>query len=337
MRGHPVDHDTDPLLVATVDEVFQFVRRTVARRRRIVADGLVAPRTVERMFGHRHQFDVGEAEVLHIRNEPVREFAVREPAHALFRHTAPGPEMDFVDADRFLERVERAALLHPLAVFPLVAVRVVDDRRSARPQFRLERVRIRLLREEPVVALHLELVEVTRLQLRNEDFPKARAASVLHRMVAAVPAVERADDAHADGVRGPDREVHAFDAVNGHRVRAHFFVGAVVRALAEQVHVKIGDLQREAVRIVHLPDVAVEPGHPQAVPEGLPPVEHDFEESILVRPLHRMRRVVLQHFDLGRVGLEGSDDRVLACRVHAQDAVGRTVGALHDGFDDVVG
>ncbi len=55
MRRHPVDDHADALLVAAVHEVLEVVRRAEAGRRRIVADGLVAPGPVERMLADRQQ------------------------------------------------------------------------------------------------------------------------------------------------------------------------------------------------------------------------------------------------------------------------------------------
>ena len=63
VRRHPVDDDADAALVQRVDEHPEVVRRAEPGRRRVVRRHLVAPRPAERMLGHRHQLDVGEAEV----------------------------------------------------------------------------------------------------------------------------------------------------------------------------------------------------------------------------------------------------------------------------------
>ena len=72
---------------------------------------------------------------------------------------------------------------------------------------------------------------------------------------AAVPAVEVADDADAIGVRRPHREVHAGRRPDGDAMRAELLERAVVRALAEQVQIEVGQHAAVAVRIVDLDDV----------------------------------------------------------------------------------
>ena len=90
-----------------------------------------------------------------------------------------------------------------------------------------------------------------------------------HRVDAAVPAVEVADEAHAIGVRRPHGEVHAGRRPDGDAVRAELLERAMVRALAEQVQIEIGQHAAVAVRIVDLDamvGVAVGAiGDPQAV------------------------------------------------------------------------
>ena len=62
VRGHPVEDHADARAVQRVDQEHEVLRRAVARGRREVARGLVAPRAVERVLDDRHQLDVGEAQ-----------------------------------------------------------------------------------------------------------------------------------------------------------------------------------------------------------------------------------------------------------------------------------
>ena len=62
VRRHPVDDHADATLVHQIDEATEAGRIAEARRRRVVARHLVAPRATERVLGDRHQLDVGEAE-----------------------------------------------------------------------------------------------------------------------------------------------------------------------------------------------------------------------------------------------------------------------------------
>ena len=65
-----------PVLVQRVDEVHEVVRRAEARRRRVVADHLIAPGAGERMLHNGHQFDVRVAHPLDVRHQLVGQFAV---------------------------------------------------------------------------------------------------------------------------------------------------------------------------------------------------------------------------------------------------------------------
>ena len=77
-----------------------------------------------------------------------------------------------------------------------------------------------------VPALDLELVDLALAEIGNEELPDAGGAPVSHRMAAAVPVIEVADHAHALGVRRPDGEMDAPEALVGAEVRAQPLVVA---------------------------------------------------------------------------------------------------------------
>ena len=93
-------------------------------------------------------------------------------------------------------------------------------------------------------------------EIGNEQLPDARRHEQPHRVHAAVPAVEVADDADALGVRRPHREVHADRRPDADAMRAELLERAVMRALAEQVQVEVAEHAAVAIRIVDLDDVA---------------------------------------------------------------------------------
>jgi hypothetical protein len=66
VAGHPIDDHAEARGVRGVDERARVVGRAEAARRREPAGGLIAPRSVEGVFGDRHEFDVREAEVAHV-------------------------------------------------------------------------------------------------------------------------------------------------------------------------------------------------------------------------------------------------------------------------------
>ena len=78
---------------------------------------------------------------------------------------------------------------------------------------------------------NLELVFLAVRQVGNEQFPDARRHEQPHRMDAAVPAVEIADEADAIGVGRPHREVHAGGRADDDAVRAELLERTLMGAL----------------------------------------------------------------------------------------------------------
>ena len=104
----PVKQNVDARFVRFADEVAQRLRAAEAAGRRVEAERLVAPGAVEREFGERQQFDVGEAHFFDVVDEFVAELFVGEPV-VVFRVAPPRAEVDFVDADRRVYAVHRDA------------------------------------------------------------------------------------------------------------------------------------------------------------------------------------------------------------------------------------
>ena len=103
MRGSPVEKDAEAGLMAAVDEFHELGGRAVAAGGGEVAEGLIAPGAVVGMLHDGEQLDVRVAEIFHVGNELIAEFAVGQPAIVIFGDAAPGTEMDFVDGDGLLE------------------------------------------------------------------------------------------------------------------------------------------------------------------------------------------------------------------------------------------
>src|SRR5882762_2407811 len=143
----PIEKDSEASVVAAVDKVHEISGSAVAAGGGEVADGLVAPGTVEGMLHDGEQLDVGIAKFLYVGDELIAEFAISEPAAALFWDTAPSAEMDFVNGDRFLEPVRLGALGDPSGVIPLIGIQVGDDGASLRAELGAEGVRISLERD----------------------------------------------------------------------------------------------------------------------------------------------------------------------------------------------
>ncbi len=211
VRGDPVEDHAEARPVQPVDELAEVVGRSEARGRRVVAGRLVAPRARERMLHHRHQLDVGEAEVADVGGELVGELEVGERAVAFEPVPAPGAEVELVDRDRPRQEIGGGAALEPVAVGPAVA-RAEDDRGGRGRDLGCLGERIGLEPGRLRAVADLELVAGARGDPRDEELPDAARAERAHRVDAAVPEVEVADHAHRAGSRRPDGERRPADA-----------------------------------------------------------------------------------------------------------------------------
>ena len=78
VTGDPIKDDADAAFVCPIHEIAEVVRRTVARRRRKITAHLIAPRTLERILGDAHQFDVRVAHVCDVIEQLASEVAPGE-------------------------------------------------------------------------------------------------------------------------------------------------------------------------------------------------------------------------------------------------------------------
>ena len=250
-----------------------------------------------------------------------------------------------MDIGRSNQEPASPPLLHPRGVLPLVARGIVHDRRGARRQLAVERVRIGLLEHVPGARADLELVVLARLEIRQEDLPHAARHEVPHHVHAAVPPVEIANHADALGGWRPHREVHAAGVPQRHHVRSELLVGAQVTALAEQVHVEVGEHAPEVVGIAALHrDAAGEMGHDPVVHLGGRgrARDHRLEHTAGVGAFHRdVLRDGMHHAQrhLSRGGLEHADDqrvaRLVAVRAQHAERIGEVSGG--ERVEDVSG
>src|SRR4051812_25875618 len=118
VRRHPIEYHADPILVKTVDQVHEFLRRSVTARRCEESGDLVSPRAEERVLHYRHKLDVREAHFLYVRNQLICQFAIGEKAISFVCYTPPGAEMHLIYRHRCIERVCPAPAFHPGAVTP---------------------------------------------------------------------------------------------------------------------------------------------------------------------------------------------------------------------------
>src|SRR5271168_4583094 len=93
MRRRPIQNHPEPRRMAAIDKIFEIIRLAVTAGRREIADGLIAPRAVERMLHDRHQLEMGKAQALGIRNQRLSQLAIRKPSVPIRPTTPPRAEM----------------------------------------------------------------------------------------------------------------------------------------------------------------------------------------------------------------------------------------------------
>ena len=128
---------------------------------------------------------------------------------------------------------------------------------------------IALVDDMPAAVLHARTCSASpRFDARDEQFPHAARDVLPHRVAAAVPPVEVADDADALGIRRPDGEVHAGHAVDRAQLCAELLVALPVLPFAEQVQIEFAHHRRERVRVVHRVGLAGLVSHAELVGGG---------------------------------------------------------------------
>ena len=221
VRGDPVDDDPDAALVTAVHELAELVGRTEAARRGKVTATLVAPRPVKGELRHRHQLDVSIAHVRDIIDELVGEFEVAEKAIPVVEATFPRTEMDLVDRHGAVVGIGFCPLRHPVAVFPLVAIQVVNDARGLGSVLGEKGKGITLHEEIATRSDEFEFVVIAGDEVRDEDLPDP--VVIAHRVDTTVPAVEVTNDADPVGIGRPDGEGNSLDALVRTGVGSHRF------------------------------------------------------------------------------------------------------------------
>ena len=235
VRRHPVEDHADPHLMQHIHHVHEVLRRSVTAGRGEVAQRLIPPGAVERVFHDGEQLDVREAGRADVLAELMPQLAVGERTEALGRFSAPRPYMHLVDRHRGIESVLRAAVLHPLPVVPGI-VAGPDDGGRLRRDLPEGGERISLLEDAPVAGAEGILVQRALPHSGNKALPYPGVILSRGEIVARpVPVVEGADHADLPRVGRPEREIRPrkFPVVDD--VRSQFFVQAEVIALPEEI------------------------------------------------------------------------------------------------------
>jgi hypothetical protein len=227
MRRYPVDQHAQTGGMAGADELAEAGRAAVTGGGGVKPERLIAPGTVEGMFGNRQQLKMGEAQVDDVGDQ---RFGQALPVgKAAIVGAPPGSQVHFVDRQRRAEQVAGRDG-HGCDRWRQGA----DHRGRRWPQLGFEAVGIGLEGQQMAVA-RADFVFVTGAGAHpgQEDLPGTTFAAQAHRVATAVPVIEVTDDADPLGVRRPDGECRSGDAVDFAEVRAEALEGAQVRTFGE--------------------------------------------------------------------------------------------------------
>ena len=232
------------------------------------------------MLGHRHQLDVGEAEVRHIGHQLGRQLVIGQEAPI---RPFPRSKMHFIGGHRRAAVVAAGSALHPRAVAPDKRLAMRHDRGGAGPQLAGKAERVGLEWQQFAVrSQNLEFVERVRPDTGRKNLPHAAVNALAHGVAATIPGIEIADNGHARRVRSPDGEMRAGDALARHRMRAKLVEQPVMRAFNQQVIVLVAEHTGKGVGVVKGPAALAVCG-PQAVGEAvLAPGGRAFKKTVLV-------------------------------------------------------
>ena len=176
MHRNKVKDDTDVVLMGIINQIFQFVRATVAGGRTVKAGLLISPGIIAGMFRKGHEFYIIVAVVLNIGDKRPGDFGIGIPGSVFFGH--PGAQMDFIDIQCGISAVR--SLCHPFGIFPGKAVRTPDNGGRLRRHFHAGAVRVGMVGHPAIFLINSIFIFHFFLHTGNLTFPEIPVICPLH-------------------------------------------------------------------------------------------------------------------------------------------------------------
>ena len=254
---YPVENNTNVVLVHRIHKIAEVIRRSVSCSRCVIACYLITPGFIERMLHHRHQLNMGVAELFHIRSQHRSDLAVVIKFTAIVRFF-PGAKMHFINRNRRFVALCDTTLLHPVLILPGIFSKINHNTRIVRTQLCCIRVWIRFQIRQTALCLNFIFIDVARANTGDKELVDSGLQKI-HLICSSVPVIEVSDNADTDRIRCPDCEVNTADAVNFDRVCTQLLIDRITDAVFKLFLFLLGELHRIGVRIVmlHLVSVAV--------------------------------------------------------------------------------
>ena len=294
---YPVENNTNVVLVHRIHKIAEVIRRSVSCCRCVIARYLITPGFIERMLHHRHQLNMGVAELFHIRSQHRSDLTVVIKFTAIVRFF-PGAKMHFINRNRRFVALCDTTLLHPVLILPGIFSKINHNTRIVRTQLCCIRVWIRFQIRQTALCLNFIFIDVARANTGDKEFVDPGLQKI-HLICSSVPVIEVSDNADTDRIRCPDCEVNTTDAVDFYRVCTQLLIDGITDAVFKLFLFLLGELHRIGVRIVmlHLVSVAV-------------PVDQRIGRNFLSWKQHseKSRLILANH-----LGLFSVADRMYGC------------------------
>ena len=294
---YPVENDTNVVLVHRIHKIAEVIRRSVSCCRCVIARYLITPGFIEWMLHHRHQLNMGVAELFHIRSQHRSDLTVVIKFTAIVRFF-PGAKMHFINRNRRFVALCDTTLLHPVLILPGIFSKINHNTRIVRTQLCCIRVWIRFQIRQTALCLDFIFIDVARANTGDKEFIDPGLQKI-HLICSSVPVIEVSDNADTDRIRCPDCEVNTTDAVDFYRMCTQLLIDRIADAIFKLFLLLLGELHRIGVWIVmlHLVSVAV-------------PVDQRIGRNFLPWKQHseKSRLILADHFSLFSVA-----DRMYGC------------------------
>ena len=294
---YPVENNTNVVLVHRIHKIAEVIRRSVSCCRCVIARYLITPGFIERMLHHRHQLNMGVAELFDVRSQHRSNLAVVIKFTSIVRFF-PGAKMHFINRDRRFVALCDTTLLHPVLILPGIFSKINHNTRIVRTQLCCIRVWIRLQIRQTALCLNFIFIDVARANTGDKEFVDPGLQKI-HLICSSVPVIEISDNTDTDRIRCPDCEVNTTDAVDFYRVCTQLLIDGITDAVFKLFLFLLGELHRIGVRIVmlHLVSVAV-------------PVDQRIGRNFLSWKQHseKSRLILANH-----LGLFSVADRMYGC------------------------
>src|SRR3954468_22517565 len=162
--------------------------------------------------------------------------------------------MHFVDAEWRAKRVLFAAFLQPGVISPLELTIIPNNGSVLRRRLEEGAIGVSLEDNRSVDIFDLVFVKRALSQAGDEQFPNPGRTESAHRVIAAIPSIEIANDTDPLCIGCPNGKACSSGAIDYPKLRPELIVNSLLFALTKQVEVCFAESREERIRIASATD-----------------------------------------------------------------------------------